>query len=179
METAHKFQKKGYSAIIPFVYEGKDMIHKHMQYEVSMTVCMGRIANQGNIPKWLPFEIYILESLNIWCAFYEGHRCTCVPNMKLLCLIPWLWKVYTDNDTNTRNHNNAGWTKHDRYKALWLINQISQKVYNVCILCAVIREYSNLICFLRTQDLPDAWLVICLPVEQKCQIRLQLWKSSM
>ena len=36
-----------------------------MQYEVSMTVYMGRIVNQRKVPKWLPFENYTLESLNI------------------------------------------------------------------------------------------------------------------
>ena len=30
----HKFVKIGYSGIIPFVYVGKDMIHKYIQYEV-------------------------------------------------------------------------------------------------------------------------------------------------
>ena len=52
----HKFQKKGYSGIIPFVYEGKEEIHKYMQYEVSMIVCMGKIANQRKVLKWLPFK---------------------------------------------------------------------------------------------------------------------------
>ena len=32
------FRKKGYSTIIPFVYEGKEEIHKYIQYEVSMSV---------------------------------------------------------------------------------------------------------------------------------------------
>ena len=50
-ENCHKFEKIGYSGIIPFVYEGKEVIHKYMQYEVSMTVCMARIANQRKIPK--------------------------------------------------------------------------------------------------------------------------------
>ena len=54
-ENAHQFQKK-LSSIIPFMYEGKEEIHKYMQYEISMTVCMGRIANQRKIPKWLPFK---------------------------------------------------------------------------------------------------------------------------
>ena len=31
----HKFQKKGYSGINPFVYEGKEKIQVYMQYEVS------------------------------------------------------------------------------------------------------------------------------------------------
>ena len=30
------FSKKGYNGIIPFVYEGKEEIHKYMQYEVSI-----------------------------------------------------------------------------------------------------------------------------------------------
>ena len=65
LKNAHKFQKKSYSDIIPFVYEGKRKIHKDMQYEVSMTVCMGRTTNQRKVPKWLPFKNYKSESLNI------------------------------------------------------------------------------------------------------------------
>ena len=55
--------------MVPFVYEGKEEIHKYMQYEVSTTVCKGRIANQRKVLKWLPFENYMKESLNIWCAY--------------------------------------------------------------------------------------------------------------
>ena len=51
------FRKKGFSAIIPFVHKGKEEIHKYVQYEVSMTVCMGRIANQRKAPKWLPLTL--------------------------------------------------------------------------------------------------------------------------
>ena len=65
MDFAHKFQKKGYSSIIPFVYEDKEEIHRYMQYEVSMTVCMDSIANQRKVPKWLPFQKYKSASLNI------------------------------------------------------------------------------------------------------------------
>ena len=50
--------KKGHSGIIPVVYEDKDKIHKYIQYEVSMTVCMSNIANQRKVSKWLPFENY-------------------------------------------------------------------------------------------------------------------------
>ena len=50
------FRKKGYSGIIPSVGIGKEEIHKYMQYEVSMTVFMGRIANQTKVLKWLLFE---------------------------------------------------------------------------------------------------------------------------
>ena len=38
---------------------------KYMQYEVSMTICMGRTTNQRKVPKWLPFKNYKSESLNI------------------------------------------------------------------------------------------------------------------
>ena len=64
-ENAHKFQKIGYNAIISFVCEGKEEIHKYMQYEVSTTVCVGKIANQRKIPKWQPFKNLKSESLNI------------------------------------------------------------------------------------------------------------------
>ena len=37
------FRKKGYTGIIPNVEKGKEEIHKYMQYEVSVTVSMGRI----------------------------------------------------------------------------------------------------------------------------------------
>ena len=60
-----KFQKKGYNGIIPFVYEGKEEIHKYMQNEVSMTVCLGWITNQRKVPKWLSLKNYKSESLNI------------------------------------------------------------------------------------------------------------------
>ena len=76
-ENAQKFQKIGYSSIIPFVYEGKGEINKYMQYEVSKAVCTDRITNQRKIPKWLPFENYRPESLNIWCA-HMGDICACV-----------------------------------------------------------------------------------------------------
>ena len=65
LENAHKLQKKGYSGIILFVYEGKEEIHKYMQHEVSLTICVRSTANQRNIPKWLPFKNYKSESLNI------------------------------------------------------------------------------------------------------------------
>ena len=68
-----KFQKIGYSSIISFVYEGKDEIHNYMQYDVSMTVCMGRIQNQRKIPKWLSFKNYTSESI-----FNVHMRGTCV-----------------------------------------------------------------------------------------------------
>ena len=60
-----KLQKKGYSGIIPFVHVVEKEIHKYMQYEVSMTFCVGWIANHRKVPKWLPFKNYKSESLNI------------------------------------------------------------------------------------------------------------------
>ena len=44
--NTHKFQKICYSGTIPFVFVAKEEIHKYMWYEVSVTVNMGRIANQ-------------------------------------------------------------------------------------------------------------------------------------
>ena len=63
--NAHKSQKNSYSGINPFVYVGKKEIHKYMQYEVSKTVHMGRIANQRKVPKWLPIRNYKSELINI------------------------------------------------------------------------------------------------------------------
>ena len=62
---------KGCSGIIPFVCEGKEEIHKYVQYEVFMSVCIGRTTNQRKVPKWLPFKKYTSESLNIRCAYME------------------------------------------------------------------------------------------------------------
>ena len=35
--------------MITFVYQGKEETKKYTQYEVSVTVCMGRMANQRKI----------------------------------------------------------------------------------------------------------------------------------
>ena len=40
---------KNVTVALFLVYEDKEEIHKYMQYEVSMTVCMGRIANQRKV----------------------------------------------------------------------------------------------------------------------------------
>ena len=64
-ENGHKFQKIGYSGFISFVYEDKNEIHKSIQYEVSMTDYIARIANQRKVPKWLLFKNGYSESLNI------------------------------------------------------------------------------------------------------------------
>ena len=37
-------------------------VHIHTKYEVSMTINVGRRANQRKIPKWLPFKNYKSES---------------------------------------------------------------------------------------------------------------------
>ena len=44
-----------------FLFVGKEEMHKYMQYEVSMTVYVGRIAIQRKVPKWLPFKNYKSE----------------------------------------------------------------------------------------------------------------------
>ena len=58
----------GYSGIIPFVYIGKEEMHKYMQYKVSMIVYMGRLANQRKVSKWLPFKTFKSKSLNM-CTY--------------------------------------------------------------------------------------------------------------
>ena len=40
-------------------------INVHTKYEDSMTIYVGRRADQREIPKWLPFKKYKSESLNI------------------------------------------------------------------------------------------------------------------
>ena len=44
----------------------------------SMSVCMGRIANQRRVPKWQPFK-----------NNKSGHMCICLRNVKFLCLTLW------------------------------------------------------------------------------------------
>ena len=70
-----------------------------MQYEVSMIVVMGRIANQST-------KITAIQKLStrvskyLICINYEP-RCVCVPNMMFPVLILWLGEVCTDaTDTN-------------------------------------------------------------------------------
>ena len=64
--TRHmNFKNIVYSGFISFVYEDKEKIHKSVQYEVPMTDCIARIANQRKIPEWLPFKNYKSELLNI------------------------------------------------------------------------------------------------------------------
>ena len=50
-----------------------------MQYEVTTTVCMGKIANQRKIPKWLPFketisQNHLIFDVHIWGIYV--HMCT-------------------------------------------------------------------------------------------------------
>ena len=54
---------------------------------------------------------------------YEGHMCVSVPNMKCLCLYPWLGEVCRDYNTND---NDAQWTEDDS-NVFWLIKQMSKK----------------------------------------------------
>ena len=55
------------------------------------------------------------------------------PNMKFLSLTMWLRGLYTDNDTDADTNTNSD-TDPDKdgqsmiVKALWLINQMSQKL---------------------------------------------------
>ena len=97
-ENAHKFQKKGYSSIIPFMHEGKEDIHKYMQFEVCMAVRMNKLK------KGTKMAVRITKYLMCTCG---GQRCT---SMKLLYLILWQGELCTDADTNTNTdtNDNAG-----------------------------------------------------------------------
>ena len=62
-------------------------------------------------------------------CIYGGHVCICIPNMKFLCLTVCQREVCTD-DANTDPDTGWQWCTMDKawlYKALWLINQMSQK----------------------------------------------------
>ena len=65
-------------------------------------------------------------------CIYGGHMCICVPNMKFLCLILCQGEVCTDATDDTNGNDDAGrWRMMDNswlYRALWLINQMSQKL---------------------------------------------------
>ena len=58
------------------MYEGKEEIHKHMQYEVSFTVCMGKTTNQRKVPKWLPFKKLQVRITKHLMCIYGGHMYT-------------------------------------------------------------------------------------------------------
>ena len=87
-----------------FVYVCKEEIFKYMWYEVSMTAYIGRITNQRKALKWLPFENYKSELLNIWCL-HGDYVCICIPSVKFLCLTLWLGEVCTDDNAN----EDTGW----------------------------------------------------------------------
>ena len=85
-----------------------------MQYEVSLTVCMGRIAIQRKVSNCCHLKLQVRITKYLMCT-YEGHRCTCVPNMKFVCLTLWLGEVCTDG-TNADANINANT---DRMAKIW------------------------------------------------------------
>ena len=77
-----------------------------MQYEISITVYMGRIANQRIVPKlYTKSQNYQTVDVQI-----QGHISIFIPNTKFLCLTLWLGELYADHNTNA---DDAGWTKRD------------------------------------------------------------------
>ena len=92
--------------LIPFVYKGKEEIHKYMQYEVSMTICMGRTTNQRKTPKIAAIYKLLVRITKYLICIYGGHMCICIPNMKFLCLTLCQGEVCTD-DANADNDANA------------------------------------------------------------------------
>ena len=118
------------SSIIPFVYVGEEIL-KYMWYEVSMIVFMGRIVNQRTLSKWLPFENYMSESLNIWCAYMEAYVYMCTK-----------YEVSMSNPVARggvhrwrKQWYQRWWRMMDNTwlnKALWFINEMSQKLVICC-----------------------------------------------
>ena len=61
-------------------------------------------------------------------CIYGGHTCTCIPNMKFLCLTLRRGKVCTDDNTDSNdNEDDTRRIKTWLFLALWLMNQMSQK----------------------------------------------------
>ena len=56
-------------------------------------------------------------------CIYGKHMYICILNMKFLCLTLWQEEVCTDDD-------DANDDAQSMYKALWLINQMSQKLFS-------------------------------------------------
>ena len=71
-----------------------------MQYEVSMTVCMGWATNQRKVAKQLTFKKIQVRITKYLMCIYGGHMCISVPNMKFLCLTMCQGEVCTDDDAN-------------------------------------------------------------------------------
>ena len=101
-------------------------VNIHTKYEVSMTIYMGRRANQREVSKNLPFKNYGSEELNIQCAYLE-HKCIFLSNMKFLSLILWLGGLCTDdaNDLSIAMITQAS----------LILYQMSQKLHIKLILC--------------------------------------------
>ena len=59
LKTIHQNNQRSNQHIVGII------VNVHTKYEVSMTIYVGRRGNQRKIPKWLPFENYKSESLNI------------------------------------------------------------------------------------------------------------------
>ena len=82
-------------------------LRSYEQYEVSVTVYMGRIANQRKVPKWLPLKnLYVRITKYLTCIYY-GRIGILILNMKFLCVTLWLEDVYTDDDDTNANDDNA------------------------------------------------------------------------
>ena len=98
-------------------------MHIHVKDEVSMPTNMDRRTYTRKLPTCLPFKNYKSESRKYLMCIYGRYMCTCIPNIKFLCLTLCQGEVCTD-DTNAdaNDDDNSG-----LYKALWLTNQMSQK----------------------------------------------------
>ena len=64
--------RKHVAVILFLLRVGTEEINKYIQYEVSISIYLARVANRRKVPKWLPFKIHNSESLNISCAYIRG-----------------------------------------------------------------------------------------------------------
>ena len=88
-----------------------------MQYEASMTVYMGRTANQRKVPKWpkttnqnnpksnhhiVGINVNIHTKYEVSITIYVArHMCICIPNIKFLCLTLWQGQMLTPTPSRT------------------------------------------------------------------------------
>ena len=99
------------------MYEGKEEMHKYMQYEVSIRVCMGMVANQRKYQYGCHLKT-TSQNHYLMCIHGHVHMCT---KYKVLCSILWLGVVCTDDNANATDDGQSM-----TEKALWLTNQMSQ-----------------------------------------------------
>ena len=99
------------------MYEGKEEIHKYMQYEVSDCLYGQDSKSKKSTKMTAIYKLHVRITKYLMCM-YGGYRYICVPNMKFVCLTLWLGEVCTEATTEDANADNtntddAQQSKHD------------------------------------------------------------------